>query len=278
MPEQSHLPEYPAVSLSDSELEEYTNFLHTLVDISGEVIRPYFRSTMTVENKAQKQAYDPVTEADQGAETAIREKIHSAYPRHGVYGEEHGYEAGDSGLIWVIDPIDGTRAFVAGLPVWGTLIGLYNGEHAVLGVMDQPYTRERFIGSRLGGQFTGPENQTILSSSSCTELAQASLCSTHPELFQTEREKAAFQSLTGKVQSVRYGGDCYFYSLLAYGLVDLVVESGLAPYDIVALIPIIESAGGIVTTWDGLPGHNGGQILAASTPELHSQAMQVLAN
>lgn len=254
----------------------FTTFLHELVDASGSVIRPHFRAPLTVENKAEGTAYDPVTIADRNAEAAIRERISARYPEHGILGEEHGRASGDSPLFWVIDPIDGTRSFVAGLPTWGTLIALNDGERPVVGVMDQPFTGERFIGSRLGAKFHHRGKQTLLKTRACANLESAVLCCTTEEIFVEADELAAFREIAGRVRLQRYGGDCYSYCMLAHGLIDLVIEASLMPYDIQAIVPIVEAAGGVVTSWSGGHPDQGGQVVAAGDPRTHAQALEIL--
>jgi myo-inositol-1(or 4)-monophosphatase len=271
-----------AVPLSRDEVATYVAFAGRLADASGAVIRPYFRAALSVGNKAGGAdaigtGYDPVTAADHGAETAIRERIKQTYPSHGIFGEEHGYEPGSSGLTWVIDPIDGTRAFITGVPLRGTLIALHDGERPILGVMDQPYTRERFTGSVLGAELQTPQGCTQLRTRACAELAQAILSTTHPAVFQTAAERAAFKAVAARVRMTRFGGDCYSYCMLAHGLIDLIIESSLLPYDVQALIPIIAAAGGVMTSWSGAPADEGGQVVAAGDPRVHAQALELLA-
>jgi myo-inositol-1(or 4)-monophosphatase len=257
---------------------ELIDFAHTLADASGEVIRPYFRTRMGVSNKAGDGAYDPVTAADEAAEHVIATAVAQRWPDHGFVGEEHGIRQPDARLRWVVDPIDGTRAFIMGWPMWGTLIGLLDGTRPVLGLMDQPFTRERFWSGHDGAYMRSAETPTTpIRTRPCPAIAEAILATTHPDLFADGDEMDAFAQLKVRVRMTRFGGDCYNYCMLAAGFVDLVVESGLKPYDIVALIPIIEQAGGVITTWDGRPATQGGRILAAGDPHLHEAAMAVLA-
>lgn len=269
------MPSHPAVPVADATLLELAQFIGELADASAKVTMPHFRSALAVDNKAGEHAYDPVTIADQSAETAIRTLIKTKHPEHGIYGEEHGFEVGSSGLTWVIDPIDGTRAFITGSPLWGTLIGLHDGQKPILGLMDQPFTGERFVGSRRGAELRRAGVTLPLRTRPCGAIAQARLQCTTPDLFKGA-ERDAFFAIADRVELRRYGGDCYAYALLALGQIDLVVESGLFPYDIQALIPIIEAAGGVVTTWTGGDPGNGGRIVAAGDRRLHEQALQVL--
>ena len=263
--------------VSELQLKELTEFACRLADASGRAILPHFRSPLAVHNKANEGAYDPVTQADRGAETAIRELIGKTYPDHGIFGEEHGYEAGASPLTWVIDPLDGTRSFITGALHWGTLIALFDGQQPLLGVVDQPYTRERFTGNRLGAFFTHSDQKRKLVTRQCDQLSEAVLYTTSPDILAKDFELPAFRRLSERVRLVRYGGDCYSYCMLALGYVDLVVESGLHPYDVQALIPIVEQAGGRMTCWDGESANNGGRILAAGNSHLHARAMEILA-
>ncbi|CAN1535429.1 SuhB Archaeal fructose-1,6-bisphosphatase and related enzymes of inositol monophosphatase family [Rhabdaerophilaceae bacterium] len=256
---------------------DLNSFIETLARQSGEAILPFFRTNLAVQDKGDGiGAFDPVTEADRAAESVIRRRIHDAFPTHGIVGEEFADERLDADYIWVIDPIDGTRAFLCGLPVWGTLIGLMRLGNPVLGVMHQPYTGELFFGDCGSARVTGPRGERQLVARDCTRLADATLMTTDPRLF-NDGEKGAYLSIERSVRLARYGADCYAYAMLAAGQVDLVIETGLKPYDIVALIPIIEGAGGVVTTWSGQSAKNGGQIVAAATPTLHAEAMALLA-
>jgi histidinol phosphatase-like enzyme (inositol monophosphatase family) len=250
-------------------------FVEELATVSGQAILPFFRTALGAENKAGAGAFDPVTEADRAAEVAMRRLIKQRFPQHGILGEEFGAEGTDAEYVWVLDPIDGTRAFIAGLPLWGTLIGLTRAGAPVRGLMHQPFTGERFAGD--GGQATwrGPSGERRLRTRRCDGLADAILCTTSPKLFSGD-EAAAYDAVESAVRLARYGTDCYAYCMLAAGHVDLVVEAGLKPYDIVALIPIIEGAGGVVTDWQGGSAASGGRIVAAGDPRLHAAALERL--
>jgi myo-inositol-1(or 4)-monophosphatase len=255
----------------------HLEFAHALADLSGAAIRPYFRKALRVTSKGGRAAFDPVTAADRAAERAIRKAIIARYPDHGIVGEEYGNVAGQGRYRWVIDPIDGTRAFIMGSPMWGTLIGLIDGSCPVLGVMDQPFTAVRFWSDGRRSRWRGPNSHARrLRTRPCARLADAVLTSTHPDLFASGEESRRFAVLTSRVRMTRYGGDCYGYCLLAAGCVDLIVEAGLKPYDIVALIPLIEAAGGSITTWDGEPATAGGRIIAAGDQRVHREAMAIL--
>ncbi len=251
---------------------ELIAFAHKLADAAGEVIRPYFRALKVVENKLED-GFDPVTKADKDAEAAMRALIEATYPDHGILGEEYGNKpAGTGGLTWVLDPIDGTRSFIGGFPTWGTLIALNAGAAPFIGIMDQSFTGERFLGTP-DGAFLGDQK---LSVRSCASLEEAVLYSTTPDMFHQPGEMAAFQRVEKVVKLRRFGGDCYAYSMMALGFVDVIIESSMQPYDIQALIPIVEGAGGFVCNWQGQPVHDGGQILAAGDKRVLDQALGLL--
>ncbi len=253
---------------------------HILADAAGQITLPLFRKTIAVENKAAN-GFDPVTSADTAAEKAMRALITKLHPDHGIIGEEFDDVAGAGRYNWILDPIDGTRAFITGYPLWGTLIGVLDADTPVVGMMDQPYTRERFWavpgGRTKGAHFRGPSGEAqIITTRTCPKLADAVLCSTSPDLFKTEAERAGFDAVSKRAKLTRFGGDCYAYCMLAAGHIDLVVEAGLKAVDIAPLIPIIEAAGGVVTTWDGGTAIHGGAIIAAGDAKLHGAAMKVL--
>ncbi|MGE3150228.1 MAG: histidinol-phosphatase, partial [Pseudorhodoplanes sp.] len=220
--------------------------------------------------------FDPVTAADRAAEVAMRALITQHFPTHGIVGEELGTERPDAEYVWVLDPIDGTRAFITGMPNWGTLIALTRNREAIFGMMHQPFTRERFSGDGAAAQYRGPGGDRRLRTRPCASLSDAALYTTSPLIMQAD-ELRRFRRVEEKVRLSRYGGDCYSYCMLAAGHVDLVIESGLKPFDILALIPIITGAGGIVTAWDGGSPAAGGRILAAGDKRIHEAAMRLLA-
>jgi histidinol phosphatase-like enzyme (inositol monophosphatase family) len=259
-------------------LDEHLALAHRLADAAGEVIRPYFRQRIDVTDKgaAGGKAYDPVTEADRKAEAAMRAIIKRERPQDAILGEEHGHEPGSSGLIWVIDPIDGTRAFITGQMQWGTLIALNEKSSPVLGILDQPVLGERFVGTPKRTTMHSREGEKVLKTRARAGLAEAVLMTTNPWGYFTDEEHAAFRRLSQVSQMTRFGGDCYAYGLIAMGFVDLVVEARLEPWDIQALIPIVQGAGGIVTDWEGKPVHEGGRVIAAGDKHVHAQAMAVL--
>ena len=246
-----------------------------LADAAREVILPHFRNTaMAAENKLDG-GFDPVTIADRDAETAMRALLEELRPQDAILGEEHGHKAGTSGRTWVLDPIDGTRGFISGTPTWGVLIALSDATGPILGVIDQPYTGERFEGTGAHAQLVSPHGTRPLATRKDTPLSEAILFTTFPEVG-TPEERAGFEKVRDQVKLTRYGMDCYAYGLVAAGTVDLVIEAGLNSYDIQAPIAVIEAAGGIVTDWDGGPAHEGGRALAAASPEIHAAALELL--
>lgn len=250
------------------------SFMRRLAAGAAAETLPRFRQNGSISNKLHG-GFDPVTEADHEAERAIRALIGEAFPDHGIVGEEFGTEGADRRHVWVIDPIDGTRSFISGLPLWGTLVGLLEDGRAVAGMMSQPFTGELFHASGRKGRREDPHGEALLATRPTVSLGDALLCTTTPSLFEGSK-RHAYDRVEHAVRLARYGTDCYGYAMLAAGQVDLVVESGLQPYDIVALVPLIEAAGGVVTTWTGGRPEGGGDILAAATPQLHEAAMGLL--
>jgi histidinol-phosphatase len=258
-------------------MRAHLEFAHRLADLSGPAILPYFRKTIAIKNKAGASGFDPVTAADRAAERRIRKAIVEHHPDHGIVGEELGVRLGTGPYQWVIDPIDGTRAFITGSPLWGTLIGLLEEGRPRLGLMNQPFTGERFWSHGAAARARAPDGSIRrLKTRSCAGLREATLTTTHPDLFASGPENTAFQRLKAKARMTRYGGDCYGYCLLAAGFIDIIVECGLKPYDVVALIPIIEGAGGVITTWRGEPATAGGRIVAAGDARVHEEALALL--
>jgi myo-inositol-1(or 4)-monophosphatase len=255
---------------------DFATFVDKLATVAGEAIRPFFRTALGVQNKSGTRGFDPVTEADRAAETAMRSLIHSAFPAHGIIGEEFGDERPDATYVWVLDPIDGTKSFIAGLPAWGTLIGLLKDGVPVYGMMHQPFIGERFTGDGASARYRGPAGNRKLAVRSCRALADALLLTTSP-LLMTREERDCFEKVEQEVRLSRYGGDCYAYCMVAAGYVDLVIEAGLNRYDVMPLIPIIEGAGGVITTWTGDSAAHGGRIIAAGDRRAHEQALKLLA-
>jgi histidinol phosphatase-like enzyme (inositol monophosphatase family) len=250
---------------------------HRLADAARGPALAHFRSDgLTAENKAEPGRFDPVTLADRETEAAIRAVLATERPEDGVLGEEEEALAGSSGLTWVIDPIDGTRAYLIGAPTWGVLIALNDGVRPVIGVVDQPFVGERFWSDgRTARWERGGETREIQTRSGVL-LADALLCTTMPEIG-TAEERHLFERVRDRVRLTRYGLDCTAYALLACGHVDLVIEAGLHAFDVQALMPVIETAGGVITTWSGGDPQHGGRILAAGSAALHAEAMALLA-
>ena len=249
-------------------------FFEEIALAAGAATLPYFRTQLSVDNKLAG-GFDPVTEADKSAERAIRVLIERDFPNDGIHGEEYGLVRENAARRWVIDPVDCTRAFISGLPVWGTLVGLTKNNVAIAGMMSQPFTGEIFIadGTRAVRQWRG--QMADLQVSRCKNLSEAKLFTTSPHLFQGGM-RGRFDHLETQVKLSRYGTDCYAFAMLAAGFADLVIDPGLKPYDIVALIPLIEQAGGVVTMLDGERAENGGDVIAAASIELHEAAMEMM--
>jgi myo-inositol-1(or 4)-monophosphatase len=258
------------------ELGEYLDFACRTALAAAPAILPHFRVAIDVEDKpGSPLGYDPVTIADRAAESVIRAAIAHAYPTHGLFGEEHGRQPGTSAYTWVIDPIDGTKSFILGQMHWGTLLALNDGTRPVVGVACQPYVGELFCAAHGGKALwrRGAEER-VLRTRRCRDHRHAIVATTDPRQFLGEREVAAFAAVASPARFTRYGGDLYCYTQLAMGLVDVVIEYGLKPYDIQALVPIIESAGGVVTDWRGNPCYEGGDVLACGDRALHETLLR----
>ena len=266
--------------VSEEMLASLSRLAIDLADAAANETLKRFRSTeLSTANKLDGNGFDPVTAADRQAEAAIRAILSRVRPEDGVFGEEEANTAGTSGLTWVIDPIDGTRAFISGLPTWGTLIALDDGQRGRIGVVDQPYLQERFVGI-LGNSpeamlFRSGKQQAIATRTGVS-LAQATFFTTDPFLF-SDAEYDAFTNIRDRARLTRFGTDCYAYALLAMGQIDAVVESGLQAYDIAALMPLIQAAGGVVSDWSGNDCRWGGQAVAAGSAELHAELLEILA-
>lgn len=250
----------------------YLAFAGRLADRAAEITLAHFRTRLEVSDKSAGPLLDPVTRADREAEAAMREMITETYPDHGIIGEEYGVLAGSGSLRWILDPIDGTRSYICGIPLWGTLIALNDSGRPMIGVADLPALGERFIGGP-DGSFLGNRR---LQTRACARLEDAVMFTTDPDMFSSEAERAAYGDLERRVRLRRFGGDCYGYCMLAFGLVDLVVEGDIDPYDIQALIPVIEGAGGRVSRWNGKDASGGGLIVAAGDAALHARAVACL--
>jgi len=248
---------------SKSELDELLAFADQLADAARGVILPRFRSTLTIDNKAQR-GFDPVTDADRDAETVMRHMIEERFPSHGIVGEEFGDKRAASGFTWVLDPIDGTRAFVAGLPVWGTLIGLLHDGVPLVGVIDQGHIGERFRGWPGAADLVDRRGSRPLRARACARLSDAVIATTDSALF-TGKEAPAYEAVRSAAKFARYGCDCYAYAMVALGTIDVVVETDLAPWDVAALIPVVAGAGGRVSDWKGAPISDDGWLLTRGT-------------
>ncbi|MBP0481247.1 histidinol-phosphatase [Sagittula salina] len=248
---------------------------HELAEAAGSAILPFFRSQGLVADNKLTQGFDPVTAADRASEQAMRAVLARRRPQDAVLGEEFGQTEGTTGLTWVLDPIDGTRAFLSGTATWGVLIAVSDQNGPLLGVVDQPYTSERFTGGLGRADWTGPRGGGALRTRGTSRLEDAILFTTFPEVG-SAIERAGFEAVRDRVKLTRYGMDCYAYALLAAGQIDLVIEAGLQAYDIQAPLAVIEAAGGIVTDWQGGSAHDGGRVLAAANTTLHAQALEIL--
>jgi histidinol phosphatase-like enzyme (inositol monophosphatase family) len=246
-----------------------------MADAARAAALPHFRSVaMQAENKADT-GYDPVTEADRAAERAMRAVLATDRPDDAIEGEEYGSSSGASGVTWYLDPIDGTRAFVAGLPSWTTLIGATEGETPILGVIDQPWLDERYVGLTAGQRSSwlqGRGERVALTARDCPKLTEAILSTTDPFILSAP-ERGAFEHVRATARLTRYGLDAYAYARLAAGTIDMVIESGLKAHDVAALIPVIEGAGGVVTDWRGAAPRLGGQIAAAGNRRILDEAL-----
>ncbi len=259
------------------------------LDLAAEVTLPKFRQPIVVDNK-DVDGFDPVTLADREAEQVLRDALTAALPYAQFLGEENSVAAleldptlqlplsqsDQASLTWVVDPIDGTRAFITGLPLWGTLVALNDGTEVVFGVLDQPWLAERFIGDGEHAELVHGGKSSVLKTRAERPISECILQCTTPDMFTDAISKQAFKRVQSKVAMTRYGGDCYAYALLAMGGIDAVIESSLQPYDIQALIPIVEGAGGVITNWDGDACLSGGSVVAAANAALHAQLLAVL--
>jgi len=266
--------------LTDPELDTLTGLACRLADAAGAASLPHFRAQgLHAANKAGAGRFDPVTAADHAAEAAIRAILAAERPDDGVLGEEQAPSRGSSGLTWVIDPIDGTRSFISGLPTWGTLIALDDGEAGRIGIVDQPHIGERFVGVKGAASsrawLTHRGETRPIACRPCSGLGEATLFTTTPEMF-APREWDGFRAVRSAVRLARYGIDCYAYALVALGQIDLVIEASLAPYDIAAPAALIQAAGGIVTDWRGGDCRWGGRAVAAGDPAVHAAALAIL--
>lgn len=270
------------VKLDPAHAAELMNVAQALAEAARVETLRHFRPAegLAADNKLAG-GFDPVTVADRGAEHAMRLILAERRPQDGIWGEEYGAVRGESGLTWVLDPIDGTRGYMSGTPTWGVLIALSEETaegpgQPLLGVIDQPYISERFLGGPGFASVTGPRGTVALATRGPRPLSEATIFTTFPEVG-TAQEGAAFAKVARACRLTRYGLDCYAYALVAAGQIDLVIEAGLQPYDVGAPIAVIEAAGGVVTDWEGGPAWGGGRVLAAANPEIHAAALALLA-
>ena len=257
--------------MSEIEPDAFLAFALSLADAAGDVIRPYFRKPLAIRDKAD---LTPVTAADRVAEETMRALIEERFPEHGILGEEFGRVREDAEFVWSLDPIDGTKSFISGVPLFGTLIALTRGGRSILGVIDQPILRERWVGA-VGRPTT--LNGAAIRCRACPVLAAATLFATTPDMFKGE-DAASFARVSAAVKLTRFGADCYAYGLVATGFVDLVLEASLEPYDFCAMVPIVEGAGGVATDWRGanLDLASDGRILVAGDRRAHEAALALL--
>lgn len=261
--------------LDAARLAELDAFLLELNRIAAAAILPLFRAAHGLEDKGGRGgAFDPVTTADRSAEAAVRAHVAARFPDHGVVGEEYGEDRPAAEHVWVVDPIDGTAAFVAGLPLWTTLIGLRVEGRPVLGSIAQPFTGEIFLGHAGAARCVDRRGERPLRTRACAELAAATIATTDPEAWFDEAERAAWSSLRAASRLARLGCDAYAYAMVAAGTIDVVVEAGLKPWDVAATIPVVEGAGGAVTDWRGAPNADrGGQVVIAGDRACLAQAL-----
>ncbi len=259
----------------DISLERLLDTAHKLANAAGKVTQIYFRTGSDADDKGGG-AFDPVTAADRGAEAIIREMLAHEFPDHGIVGEEFPNVNEEADYVWTIDPIDGTRAFILGFPLWGTLIGLQYQGQPILGVMDQPFIGERFWNDDRAAWYRGPRGGVVrCQTRACPDLSQAFLTASSPDMFKAE-EEARFNRLAKAVRMRRFGGDCYAYCMLALGQIDIVAEASLKPFDIAPLIPILEKAGAVVRSWDGGDASAGGTCVACGDPALLPEVLATL--
>ncbi|WP_102109558.1 inositol monophosphatase family protein [Oceaniglobus roseus] len=255
---------------------ELASCAHALADAARPETLRHFRAPGLESGNKDAGGFDPVTEGDRQAEAAMRRVLAELRPDDAILGEEYGHAPGTTGLTWVLDPIDGTRAYLAGAPTWGVLIAVADARGPLFGIVDQPYIGERFSGGFGAALCDGPHGQRALKARAPRPLSEAILFTTFPEVG-TTADRAGFEAVSRQVRLTRYGMDCYAYALVALGQADLVIEAGLNAYDIQGPMAVIEAAGGIVTDWTGGPAHDGGRVIAAANPEIHAAALAILA-
>ncbi len=261
--------------MSKTDYNKFITFLNDVANEAAKVSLRYFKKSVNIENKGPKlkSTFDPVTIADKNTEKVIRENIRSHFPDHNIMGEEEAFEDKKSDYTWIIDPIDGTRSYITGIPTWGTLIALQHHGKTIIGMLDQPYLKERYIGTSDSAFLNGNPIKTR----PCETIFNATISTTDPlQLFNGEEEQDKFFRVAAGAKMMRNGYDCYAYAMVASGFIDVVIESGLNAHDIQALIPIIKGAGGIVTNWAGEQVTDGGQVVACGDQRLHEQVIGLL--
>ncbi|MBK8770257.1 MAG: inositol monophosphatase family protein [Rhizobiales bacterium] len=254
---------------------ELTRFARLLADDAARAILPYFRRNAEVDVK-DGPVWDPVTEGDRAGERAIRKLIEEHYPDHGIHGEEYGIKDSRSPFTWVLDPVDGTRSFVCGMPTWATLIGLSYEGRPVVGVMNQPVVGDMFLGNPAGAWHDHRGNLQPIRARSGIPLARATVGTTAPELYRSAENQQRFQKLRAAAQLTRYGGDAYFFCLMAAGHIDIAMDCGLQPYDITPLLPIVTGAGGFAAEWTGGDLAKGGNVVTAGSRPLLDEALAIM--
>ncbi len=255
--------------------QELTHFAIALAEASAKEILPFFRRNAQVDVKSGP-VWDPVTEGDRAGERIIRRLIEERYPSHGIHGEEYGIKEGKSGFTWILDPVDGTRAFVCGMPTWATLIGLSFEGRPVVGLMNQPFVGDMFYGSPKGAWLNHRGVTHPIRARSGISLGSATIGTTAPELYRSEADRAAFDRLKHKAQMTRYGGDAYFFAVMAAGHLDIAMDANLQAYDIAPLLPIVSGAGGVYAEWNGGDAARGGNVITAGSQALLEEALSVL--
>ena len=261
--------------MTEPDWAELTRFAIALAGASADAILPYFRQNTAIEVK-DGPVWDPVTEGDRAGERAIRRLIEQHFPDHGIHGEEYGIKEGRSAFTWVLDPVDGTRSFVCGMPTWATLIGLSHEGRPVLGLMNQPVVGDMFYGNPQGAWHCYRGTTAPIATRKGVPLARAALGTTAPELYRSAVDQSRFQALRARAQLTRYGGDSYFFCMLAAGHIDIAMDCGLQPYDITPLLPIVTGAGGVAAEWTGGDLAKGGNVITAGSQALLDEALAIL--
>jgi histidinol phosphatase-like enzyme (inositol monophosphatase family) len=262
--------------LSKEQTRQCMNFAIDVAVQSGSIAMKNFRIPILISNKASEGTFDPVTEADREIESYIRERISEVYPTHGIIGEEHDDKIGTENCTWLVDPIDGTCGYVIGSPMWGSLLGLLDEDKCALGLMHQPFVQETYIGSADGAYIIDRNGKRKIRTSDTRDIENAVLCCTHQSILKSSQVQDAYGRVANACRFSRLGTDCWGYALLAHGFVDIVIENELKAYDAVPLIPIVESAGGLMTDWDGDAVRAGGRVVASANAVLHEKVLKLI--